>query len=528
MKERGGSGPGRPGGGRPGGGRPGGGRPSGRPGDRPGARPGGPARPSGFGRSDRPGGDRPRRERPPPAVEILGERAGSLALVATCALGLESLLAGELTALGFGTGLAVDTGAVAFRGSWQDVWRANLWLRTANRVLVALARWAASDDVALAGGAQALIGHPRAAWDGIDVATLLAPERSFAIRATSRHSVLADVRWVALRTKDGLVDGQRDRFGSRSWVERGDPDLGLRIFLDHDRATLLVDTSGTSLDHRGYRAVEESRSESGGRPPRGSAVTARTSEGGSAPRERLEVHSLDGPLGRGRRDAIARNPVVAPVREQLAAACVLAGLDGWQRPAGALVVVDPMCGSGTLLAEAGWIALGWSPGRLRTRWAFERLPNFQPAAFARLAGEARTAERRPTPAALRMVGNDLDAPAVGVARSCLARAGLSAVTELGSGDAFTQTPPAGPGLLLVNPPYGERLTADPELWPRLGRLLRERYGGWRVVVLAGDVDQGAGIGLPAARSLAVRNGPLAAKILVIDVPLRGAPVGAGA
>ena len=138
-------------------------------------------------------------------------------------------------------------GAVSFSGDWRDCWRANWRLRTANRVLVELASWDAKDGPGIAAGARALISSrpgPRLWRGGLDAAALFHPDRTFAIQATSTASEVRDTRWAAMSLKDGLVDGQRDRWGRRSDVDRQDPDLHLRLRLHRDRATLLLDTYG--------------------------------------------------------------------------------------------------------------------------------------------------------------------------------------------------------------------------------------------------------------------------------------------
>jgi putative N6-adenine-specific DNA methylase len=376
-----------------------------------------------------------------------------LALVATCVLGLEEILEGELRALG-AADLAREKGAVTFTGSWEDCWRANWRLRTANRVLVEIGSWDGRDGAELAAGARALVSRRR------DLGTLFHPDRSFIIQATCTASTIHDARWVALSVKDGLVDGQRDRWGRRASVDRENPELHLRVRLLRDRATLLLDTSGEPLDRRGYRAVTTS----------------------------------------------------APVREQLAAACVLAS--GWD---GRGPVVDPMCGSGTLLVEAGWLALGRAPGHLRQHWAFEHLPGFDERAFARI-------RREPIPAPgpdVRLLGTDVSGEAIRAARANLERAGVLDRATLTRGDAFNLSdqwePPPGPGLVVVNPPHGERIGTDTERWKALGDLLKQRFKGWKAAVLAGGPDRGKHIGLRPKRRIPVMNGPLEARILVFEL-----------
>jgi 23S rRNA G2445 N2-methylase RlmL len=385
--------------------------------------------------------------------------APRLRWVATCARGLESILRDELAALGLleDRSPAEDVGGVSFDGDLAAGLRANWRLRSANRVLVELAHWPAADDVALYEGARRPLAEIGEAANGsLTPARLLVPERTFSITATSSRSTIRDTRWIALKVKDAIVDAQRARFGRRADVDREAPDLALRVRLYRDRATLLLDTSGEPLDHRGYRV----------------------------------------------------QTTAAPLREQIAAAAILAS--GWD---GRGAVVDPMCGSGTLLAEAGAIAAGLPPNRLRRRWAFERLPDFDPALFERIRAEPLAA---PDPGA-ELIGADLDPAAVAAARANLLAAGLETRTRVVHGDGFELEPPAAPGLVAVNPPYGDRLAESPAQWRRLGDLLKRRYRGWRAVIVAGDAALGRQLGLRPERRIPFRNGPLEARLLVLSI-----------
>jgi putative N6-adenine-specific DNA methylase len=375
---------------------------------------------------------------------------------------------------------------VRFTGDWPAVWRANYWLRTANRVLIELASFPAATSEELYRGASAVLAgaqrgadrgraqgerisrwradeaHGRAApsRSPVELGALLTPARTFAVSATASGSQLRDTRWIALKVKDAIADAQRARFGRRSDVDTRRPEVPLRVWLHDDRASLLLDSSREPLDRRGYRRASGS----------------------------------------------------APLRETLAAAMVLAS--GWD---GAGPVVDPMCGTGTLLIEAAWIALGRAPGALRERWVFESWPGFDAAAFARA--------RRTTPrgsgvadvAGPRFHGRDLSADAVRAARTNLEAAGISELADVTIGDGYAFTPPAEPGLVLTNPAYGERLDATEDDWRRLGDLLKQRYADWRCAVIAGEPTFGRHLGLKPKRRMPVMNGPLDARILVFDL-----------
>lgn len=380
----------------------------------------------------------------------------TLQLVATCAADLEDFLEDELKSLGIEE-LRKDRGAVTFSGTWEDVWRANWRLRTANRVLVELGSFHGGDGDALRAGARNLVRR-RSDWDGVAAGALFSTSHTFAVSASSRASEIRDTRWIALTVKDGIVDGQRDRYGRRASVDKADPDVHLRVYLYKNHATLLLDTSGEPLDRRGYR----------------------------------------------------KTSVGAPVRENLAAACVLAaGPKGWEKP----VVVDPMCGTGTLLAEAASVALGWAPNRLRDDWAFATLPGFDAERFAAIQAEPIPA---PSPD-VRLVGLDRNAEAVEATRENLAAAGLADRAEIQRGDAFRFEPPDGPGLVMINPPYGERIREEPAQWKRLGDLLKQRYAGYRAVVLAGGETLGKPLGLRPERRIPARAGKIEVRILTLDL-----------
>ena len=351
---------------------------------------------------------------------------------ATAAKGTESLLESELMELGLPEPRAAR-GGVYFGRRPADAYRACLWSRIALRVHEQLASFPCRDGDDLYAGVS-----------GVDWSRYLDGERTLAIRATGRNEHLTHTHFIALRTKDAIVDQLRARRGSRPNVDRDDPDLLLFVRVHGDRATLSLDYSGASLHARGFRAEEGA----------------------------------------------------APLRETLAAALVR--FSGWD---GCSPLVDPMCGSGMLLIEAGLWAARRAPGLSRPRFGFERWSSFDDDArrtVADLRGEARACARPAPP----LLGSDTDVRALEQCRANAARAGLAVTLEQRAlGEA---TPPGGGGGLVTNPPYGERLARSEHL-PRDLDALLERFAGQQRALI---VPRGFPSRLRASRSLAVYNGPI--------------------
>jgi len=379
-----------------------------------------------------------------------------LQLVATCGLGLEEILAGELRQLVSGR-IDIDRGAVRFSGTWADCWRANWRLRVANRVLVELASWAAPSDDALHHGISSfLLGRKvrrgQIALEGLP--ELFHPQRSFAIQASCSASTVTDSRWAAMKIKDGICDAQRSLYGERSTIDKESPSLPLRLRLHRERATLLLDSSGQSLDRRGYRRVTGD----------------------------------------------------APARENLAAACILA-VDRW---GGQGPIADPMCGTGTFLVEAAFISKGRAPGWLRKTWAFQAFPSFD--------AEAWRAIRREFPPSpdpdVQIYGGDIKAEAVRAANVNLQAARLEDQSFIRRGPLRQWQPPSPRGLLMMNPPYGKRIEGEARLWQDMGELLTGRCRNWAAVILDGPERRWRSMRIAPYRVFEVHNGPLEAEIVV--------------
>ena len=364
---------------------------------------------------------------------------------ATTAKGVEELLAGELESLGI-SGVAAETGGVRFSGGMDACYRANLWLRTASRVLMSLAEFPCDSPQTLYDGVRSL------PW--VD---LITPEMTLAVDCNLRDSAMTHSGFVALKTKDAIVDTIRDRLGRRPNVDTRDPDLRVNVHLVKNRCTVSLDTSGTPLDRRGYR--------------------------------------LD------------RNE--APLRETLAAALVM--LTGWD---GKSPLADPMCGSGTIPIEAALKAARRAPGLLRSSFGFQRWPGYDSALWQGLVAEARESALVSLPA--QVIGCDRSARALTLARQNAERAGIETMIALAQRELSDFAPPAEPGILLFNPPYGKRLGEEEELKPlyrQIGDIMKQRCTGYTAYLFTGSSDLAKCVGLRASRRIVLFNGPIECRLL---------------
>ncbi len=293
---------------------------------------------------------------------------------------------------------------------------------------------------------------------GIDWPALFAVERTLRVYVTAQRSPLKSLEFITLRVKDAVCDRFRAALGRRPNVSTAEPDVRIHLFLTGDEATLYLDTSGEPLWQRGHKAAK----------------------------------------------------VEAPLKENLAAGILR--LTGWQP---GTPLLDPMCGSGTFLIEAAQMSLDDAPGLSREPggFGFERLRGFDPALWRRLRGEA--AARRRIAQALPIWGSDISADAVARARQNLAHAGLDELVQVGRADLLELEAPASAGVLVANPPYGERLGEDAELaafYPRLGDALKKRFAGWDCWFLSADTRLPKLIGLQAKRKVPLFNGPLECRL----------------
>jgi len=336
---------------------------------------------------------------------------------AVTAPGLEQLTAAELEALGI-RGPRLGKGGVSFRASTRQVYAANLWLRSATRVVVRIERFRATSFSELE---SALRTVPWSAW-----IPRRAPVR---VRVASHGSQLYHTDAIEERVLRVL-----DRPSDETDGDEEDIAQLILVRVNHDEVTISIDSSGAPLSRRGYRLQ-----------------TAK-----------------------------------APLRETLAASLLLAS--GWD---GTQPLIDPMCGSGTIVIEAALLARNMPPGQHRA-FRFAEWPGFEPGTWASVGAEAEAKILDASPIAI--IGADRDAGAIGAAKANAERAGVLADIELLEAPiSDLQAPPAtgsgdGLGWIITNPPYGTRVGGPDlrDLYARLGQVAREQVSGWHLGMLIAD------------------------------------------
>ncbi len=390
-----------------------------------------------------------------------GSAGESIAFFATAPRDLVSLLRRELS--GFGAQhLRAGHAGVRFRATLEVAYRACLWSRVASRILLPLKSFQAATQAQLYAGVRGI------AW-----AEHVRAGGTLAVDFTSSRSSVRHTRFGAQKVKDAVVDQLRDLTGGRPSVDRVQPDVRINAHVDRDVATIAIDLAGDSLHRRGYRR-----------------------------------HS--GP---------------APLKENIAAAILLHA--GWPEMAeSGKPLLDPMCGAGTLLIEAALMAADVAPGLTRDYFGLHGWRGHDARLWQRLLDEARQRRRVGIPRLPPIAGFDIDGQAVTRAVDNLAAAGLEEqiATHRQAFKALQSPWPAQTGLLVCNPPYGERLGGGNDLgnlYADMGEVLRTRFGGWRVVLLAGAPALDSRLGLRPQRSRKLDNGPLACRLVRYEIPSTG-------
>lgn len=376
---------------------------------------------------------------------------------ATCPRGLEDLLQAELKALALEV-TGQTRAAVHFDSDIEGAMKACLWLRTANRVLYPLASFEANDPDQLyrAAGAIEWMSH-------------FSCRNTFAVSAHVAASHITHSQFAGLRVKDAIVDHFRDELNDRPDVDANEPDILVNLHIYKNQATLSLDLSGHSLHKRGYRA----------------------------------------------------RMVDAPLKENVAAA-MLMRMRWPEIAANGGSFIDPFCGSGTLLIEAAMIAGDVAPGLLAYDWGFKAWARYNDEQWNTLVEDALNRADAGLENIPLISGGDNNSQAVDATKVNIKAAGLSWKVLVKEADATEWAPPEGakPGLILSNPPYGERLGSTPELTPlymNLGKNLAQQFDGWQLGILTADSGLARATGLRASKHWAIDNGPIACRLYRIGL-----------
>ncbi|TCK09590.1 bifunctional 23S rRNA (guanine(2069)-N(7))-methyltransferase RlmK/23S rRNA (guanine(2445)-N(2))-methyltransferase RlmL [Marinobacterium mangrovicola] len=378
----------------------------------------------------------------------------------TCPKGIEQLLEQELSALGAESVKQTVAGVYA-EGELDIAYRICLWSRLANRVLLQLCE----AEVETADQLYTLVQQ-------IDWLEHLRPSGTFCVDFSGKSNSINNTHFGALKVKDAVVDQVRAATGKRPSVERNGPDLRVNVHLAKGKASVALDLSGDSLHRRGYR----------------------------------------------------QQAGEAPMKENLAAAVLIRA--GWSEMGEGTPVLDPMCGSGTLLVEALLMATDTAPGLLRKQFGFSYWPGHQSALWQQLVAEAE--QRRAAGlegCSVRAFGFDADDKVLNKAKHNARQAGVDRFISFRQQELAGLKQPQGvePGLVITNPPYGERLGEESELmflYRLFGQLLRAHFVNWRVGVFTGNPELCKVMKLRADKQYRMFNGAIPSQLLMFQVHQR--------
>ena len=368
-------------------------------------------------------------------------------MIAKTFFGFEEILAKELQQLG-AQDVEIGTRAVSFKGDKGFMYKANLSLRTALKILKPIYYFKATNDQNLYKGIQ-----------GIDWSKYIGDNQTFVIDTTIHSDNFKHSQFVSQKAKDAIVDQFREKTGQRPSVDKDFPDLRINIHIDKDQVSVALDTSGASLHHRGYRTATN----------------------------------------------------IAPINEVLAAGMLL--LSGWD---GSSDFLDPMCGSGTLLAEAAMIACNIPANINRKEFAFEKWNDWDNDLFDQIidALMKKTREFHHT-----VIGYDKAPSAVQKAKDNILNANLDEYVSIIQGDFFdSKKENAGPLQMVFNPPYGERLNIELERFYReIGDTLKNNYPNTNAWFITANLEALKFVGLRPSRKIKLFNGSLEARLVKYEM-----------
>ncbi len=379
-------------------------------------------------------------------------------LFATTPKAMETILADELKGLDIQP-LKSTIAGVAFEGDLETAYRACLWSRTANRILLVLNSFSVKNQEDLYNGVQKINWFEH-----------LHPDGSFAVTFSAKNSpAINNTHFGALKVKDAIVDQMRSIYKTRPNIDTERPQILINVYLQGETAQLSLDLSGESLHRRGYRDIN----------------------------------------------------IKAPIKENLAAAMLLRS--GWPdiaKQQGSLC--DPMCGSGTLLVEGAMIAADYAPGLLRDYFGFLRWKKHDAGCWQKLKNEAEQRKQAGLAKLPVIFGFDQDRHTVNAALTHIANAGLHNKIHVERRDIENAKPADSwkPGLLICNPPYGERLGDEQEtaeLYKKFGESLKAHFIGWKAAMIISNPELGFRLGIRSKKPITLFNGALECKLLRLDI-----------
>jgi len=360
--------------------------------------------------------------------------------------GLEDVLAKELLQLG-AQDIKTLRRAVKFKGDIGFMYKANLSLRTAVRIIKPIKTFKVKNEEEFYNSIRS-----------IDWEKHMSIDDKFAVDAFVNSSYFNHSLYIALKTKDAIVDQFRDKCGMRPDVDLDNPNLRINVHISEDSCTVSLDSSGKSLHKRGYR---------------------------------LETNE-------------------APISEALAAGLIL--LSGWDKKSH---LVDGMCGSGTFLIEAAMIASNIPANINREYFAFQYWPDYD----AELWELIRNSQlKRASDCYGRIIGYDVDPSVVASAKINIASAGLEEYIEVHCENFFDTHKPEGPTHLVFNPPYGVRIQGDiPELYKSIGDVLKTNYSGSEAWFLTSHLEGLKHVGLRASRKIEIFQAKLECRFVKYEM-----------
>jgi putative N6-adenine-specific DNA methylase len=356
--------------------------------------------------------------------------------------GLENILADELREIGASEVTPVNRG-VNFSGSVSILYKANLYLRTALRILLPVLKFKASNEE------QVYRNIMRMDWS-----QYMSYKSSFSIDVVSFSNTFRNSHYLELKVKDAIVDQFRNKTSLRPSVDKKNAEIRINIHVQETFFTVSLDSSGESLHKRGYKK---------------------------------ENHT-------------------ASLSEVLAAGMIL--LTGWK---GEGPLVNPMCGSGTIAIEAAMIAMGIYPGITGRSYAFQNWPDYDSLLFERILENMPDIKKQK----LEVIASDIDPEAIRISKTNARQLGLEKEIKFQVGDFLKSPQLDKEAMLLMNPPYGERLAVDDikELYTGIGTSLKHNYPGSEAWILTANMEAGKFVGLKPDRKIVLFNAGLECRFM---------------